>query len=174
MRIIVVLMSTVLFGCGPGASRPHVPFLSEDDQKPPAENTVTLPPYPQDRDLLEFAAGPASSHRYFIDKQSLLVGNDGIVRYAVIVKAAGGAVSASYEGIRCNPAQKRLYAVGRGEKWIEAKNAQWTEIRPRIANEYQATLYMDFFCTNRLIVQNREEALRVLLRSGSRDREFIQ
>lgn len=173
MRIVVVWFSAALFGCG-SDNRPHVPFLSDDLLKPPPENAVNLPPYPQERDLLEFAAGPAGSHRYFVDKQSLLIGNDEIVRYAVVVKAAGGAVSASYEGIRCNPAQKRIYAVGRDGKWIEAKNAQWTEIRPRVANEYQATLYMDYFCPNRLIVRNREEALRVLLRSGARGPEFIQ
>jgi CNP1-like family protein len=173
-RIAVALASALLFGCGLYSDRPHVPFLSDEPQGPPPENALNLPSYPQEKDLLEFAAGRAGSHRYFIDKQSLVVGTDGIVRYAVIVRAAGGAVSASYEGIRCNPPQKRLFAVGRGDKWIEAKNAQWTEIRPRVANEYQATLYMDFFCPNRLIVRDRDEALRALLRSGSRDREFVQ
>ena len=139
-----------------------------------AENAVAFPPYPQASDLLEFAAGPAGSHRFFIDRQSLLVGTDGIVRYAVVVRAAGGAVSTSYEGIRCVPAQKRIYAVGRGDKWVEAKNTQWTEIRPLAANEYQATLYAEYFCPNRLIVRNREEVLRVLLRSATRGPEWIE
>jgi hypothetical protein len=102
------------------------------------------------------------------------VGNDGIVRYAAVVRTAGGAVNVTYEGIRCAPAQKRVFAFGRGDKWIESKNVQWTEIRPQVPNEYQATLYAEYFCPNRMIVRSREEALRVLLRSGPRDREFIQ
>ena len=174
MRAQALVAAAMLFACSFDGSRPHTPLFGDEPAGPPRENALVLPPYPEERDLLEFSAGPTSSHRFFIDKQSLLIGTDGVIRYAAIVKAAGGAVSASYEGIRCIPAQKRIYAVGRGEKWVEAKNAQWTEIRPRVANEYQATLYADYFCPNRQMVRNREEALRVLLRSGSRGPEFIQ
>ena len=168
-------MVIMIAGCGGlEGNRPSIPFLSDTEEGPPPENAVVFPPYPHAKDLLEFAVGPLGSHRYFIDKQSLLVGTDGIVRYAVIVRAAGGAVNTTYEGIRCVPGQKRVYAVGRGEKWVEAKNTQWTEIRPRVANEYQATLYADYFCRNRLIVRNREEALRVLQRSALRGPEWIE
>ena len=175
MRPFVVAWALVLIaGCsGSDGSRPSTTLFGDTPQGPPPENAVVLPPYPQEKDLLEFAAGPTGSHRYFIDRQSILVGTDGIVRYAVIVRAAGGSVSATYEGIRCIPAQKRLFAVGRGEKWVEAKNAQWTEIRQRAANEYQATLYADYFCPNRLIVRSREEALRALLQSASRGPAWI-
>ena len=159
-------------GC---SDKPHVPFLQEPTSSPQPENALVLPPYPQQKDLLEFSAGPVGSHRYFIDKQSILVGADGVVRYSVVVRAAGGATNTTYEGLRCATGQKRLYAVGRGDgKWVEAKSSDWTEIRARSPNEYQATLFADFFCPGRLIVRDREEALWALQRSGSRGPTFVQ
>ena len=167
------LLALVVVGCA-SKDRPHVPLLGDAPTGPAPESALVLPPYPQEKELLEFAAGPAGAHRYFIDRQSILVGKDGIVRYAAIVRAAGGAVNTTYEGIRCAPAQKRIYAVGRNGRWVEAKNTQWTEIRPRVPNEYQATLYADYFCPNRLIVSSREEAIGVLLRSRSRGPAWIE
>ena len=107
--------------------------------------------------------------------ESILVGTDGVVRYSVVVRTAGGATNTTYEGLRCASGQKRLYAVGRADgKWVEAKISQWTEIRSRSPNEYQATLYADFFCRGRVIVRDRQEALRLLQRGASRGPVFIE
>lgn len=168
------LVAAVACGCSSDSGRSGGP-VSEPEEGPRPENAVVLPPYPQQKDLLEFSAGPRASHRYFIDKQSILVGADGIVRYAVVVRASGGATNTTYEGVRCATGQKRLYAIGRGDgKWVEAKSSDWTEIRAWSANEYQATLFADFFCPGRIIVRDREEALRALLRGASRGPAFIQ
>ena len=178
MREIVVacgLVAAVASGCSSDTGRSHAPLLSDPKEGPPPENAVALPAYPQQKDLLEFSAGPVGSHRYFIDKQSILVGADGIVRYSVVVRAAGGATNTTYEGLRCATRQKRLYAVGRADgKWVESKRSEWSEVRPWAPNEYQATLFTDFFCPGRLIVRDREAALRALQRGASRGPVFIE
>lgn len=125
------------------------------------EQEVLLPPYPQSADLVEFVVGYKSPHRFFIDARSLQMGADGVVRYALIIRTAGGAVNTTYEGIRCKTYEKRAYAFGVAPgKWIEAKRSDWHEIEPG-REQIQAVLYNDYLCPNRVIA-TREEALRAL------------
>jgi hypothetical protein len=132
-----------------------------DEKKPAAEQAVVLPPYPQDANLVEFAFSASGSHRYFVDSATLDVGADGIVRYALVVKTAGGASNASFEGIRCTTYEKRIYALGHPQrKWIEARRSVWEPIQAGRANEHQAVLYAEYFCPDRRIVADRASALR--------------
>jgi len=125
------------------------------------EQQVVLPPYPRESDLVEFGVGPTRSHRYFIDASSLQMGADGVARYALVVRTAGGASNTSYEGIRCKGYEKRIYALGRAEaRWIEAKRSSWEKIDP-VRTEYQAVLYRDYLCPDRTLA-TREDALRAL------------
>jgi hypothetical protein len=165
-RLAAVLLLAAAAGCGSISQRTASEWeraSSDSQEQRPREHAVALPRYPQERDLLEFEFRPIGSHRYFLDTQSLNVGSDGIVRYSVVVKTAGGAVNTSYEGIRCATREKRLYATGRGgNQWVEAKRSDWTEIRRNDPNEFQAMLYADAFCPGRLIVRSRDEALNAL------------
>jgi len=130
------------------------------------EPTMALPPYPQESDLIEFLSGPTGSHRYFIDGKNLSVGADGVVRYTVVVMTSGGARNVTYEGMSCKTYEKRTYALGQsGQKWAEAKRSEWEPIRTGRINEYQAVLYRDFFCPDRLVVRDKETALRALRQS---------
>lgn len=146
----------------------HRPLI-DTETKIASESALVLPPFPQEKDLLEFPVLSAP-HRYFIDPRSLSVGSDGIVRYTVIVETTGGAVNTNYEGIRCATWQKRLYAVGRaGGKWVEARQSAWTDIRRNAPGEYQANLHADHFCIGRATVRNPDEAVRSL-RASARGR----
>ena len=132
-----------------------------DAKKIEREQSVSLPAYPQDSDLLEFSVGTVP-HRYFIDAKTLAVGADGVVRYALVVQTAGGARNASYEGIRCKSYEKRIYALGHPQgKWIEARRSVWEPIQQGRANEHQDILYREFFCPDR-IAASRDAALRAL------------
>ena len=162
MRRWALLAVVLMSGCGSDLGK-HVPFMSDEQAKPPPESAVVLPPYPQEKDLLQFPFGPTGSHRYFVDTQSISVGADGVVRYTVVVKTTGGAVNTSYEGIRCMSAEKRLYAIGVGQKWIPAKISEWTDIRRfNASHEHQAVLFQDYFCRGEEIVRTREDAVRAL------------
>ena len=166
MRIAIVLaMAMLLYGCG------GVRFAGERDTdwdrdavdatKAAPEQSVSLPAYPQDSDLLEFTVGTVP-HRYFIDGRTLAVGADGVVRYALVVATAGGARNFSYEGIRCKTYEKRIYALGHPQrKWIEARRSVWEPIQRGRANEHQDILYREYFCPDRFAT-SREAALRAL------------
>jgi len=132
-----------------------------DAKAVPVEQPVVLPAFPKDSDLAEFGVGASSSHRYFVDASTIDVGADGVVRYALVVKTAGGASNASYEGIRCSTYEKRVYALGHSQrKWIEARRSVWEPIQTRRANEHQAVLHAEYFCPDRRIVADRAAALR--------------
>ena len=95
LRAASVVLVLALVACGCSRERPGSTWAREgtDTHERPREVALTLPAYPRDEDLLEFTAGPAGSHRYFVDVRSISIGTDGIVRYSVVVRAAGGAVN---------------------------------------------------------------------------------
>jgi len=164
-RTILVVAAFAAAACTSSPDRSGATRADDgvETQGLPREGAFTRPPYPLDSNLMEFSVGPAVSHRHFIDTQSVSVGTDGVVRYTVVVKAAGGATNVFFEGIRCEPAQKRLYALGRaGGQWIDAKRADWTPISRYHPDDYHTALYEDGFCPERSLVRNREEALFAL------------
>ncbi|NYH13968.1 hypothetical protein GGD41_001196 [Paraburkholderia bryophila] len=75
------------------------------------ENKVdTLPPLPQDANLLPFAVSGNTPLQFAVDKNSLTVGTDGVVRLTVVVTSPSGARNVIYEGIRCDTYEWRQYA----------------------------------------------------------------
>jgi hypothetical protein len=130
------------------------------------EAEVKLPEYPKDGELLRFEASAASPHRFFIDANSLSIGADSIVRYTLVVKTAGGATNVSYEGMRCDLRQLKIYASG-GSKgtWMRARDPQWRRIETREVNRHHGVLFKDYFCagkTSKVPVTRVKEALQLL------------
>ena len=139
----------------------------DEDQKEWKEIEAKIPAYPKDANLLPFQGGGASPHRFFIDAQSLSVGEDGVMRYTLVVKTAGGATNVSFEGIRCNMREQKVYALGHpGGNWTRARSPQWRRIEYRDVNRHHGVLYSDYFCSgvseNRAPVKSVAEAVRRL------------
>jgi hypothetical protein len=130
------------------------------------ELELKLPPYPAQDDLLAFDAGTATAHRFYIDSKSLSIGADGVVRYTLVVKTAGGATNVTYEGIRCDLRQVKIYALGRPDRtWVPARHSQWTRIATTQVNVQHGVLFRDYFCagkSNKTPVARVGEALDLL------------
>lgn len=119
----------------------------DEDTKPWREIEAKIPAYPKPASLVPFEAGAASPHRFFVDAQSLSVGEDGVVRYTLVIRTAGGATNITYEGIRCELREQKVYAVGRADgSWARARNPQWRRIEMRKVNRYHAALFQDYLC----------------------------
>jgi len=72
------------------------------------------------------------------------------VRYTLVVKTAGGATNVSFEGIRCETREQKIYAVGRSDgKWARARDPAWRGIVYQDLSRPQWTLFSDFYCVNR-------------------------
>jgi len=118
------------------------------NQKPWQEIQAKLPAVPKQENLMPFVVSAASPHHYFLDRTSISAGEDGVVRYAVVVHTAGGAEDVSYEGMRCSTVEQKIYAFGRPDgQWARNKYASWQPIQMRQSSSYQRELYQHYFCT---------------------------
>ena len=118
------------------------------EKKPWEELQTQLPPYPKPENLLKFEMGSNTSNSFLIDTASLSVSEDGVVRYTLVIKTSGGATNVSFEGLRCDSRQLRVYAFGHpNSQWSRARNAGWRPIEYREVNGHHNTLYRDYLCT---------------------------
>jgi hypothetical protein len=118
-----------------------------DDKDGWKELAVKYPPYPRDANLLRFDVGDASPHRFYIDSPSLAIGTDGVVRYTLMTRTAGGATNITYEGIRCEGRRHKYYAVGEaGGTWSAARNPQWRRIGLQDPDRQRLALVDTYLC----------------------------
>ena len=134
--------------------------------KPWDRQKTLLPLAPEDGNLIPFYVGPALPFAFFVDRASVGIAQDGVVRYTLVARSASGATNVSYEGIRCRTNERRVYAFGASDgTWSQASDSQWAPIY-RLSGGPQAALASDFFCTERGPVQTTEQALRALARGN--------
>lgn len=137
----------------------------EPEQSRGAERLTTLPAFPKPENLIEFYVSPLASNRFFIDTQSVSVGPDGVVRYTLMVNAAGGASNISFEGIRCGSGEYKIFATGRNDgTWAGARAGDWRPIENKTVNGHHAVLNRDFFCPNGLPPDDAAEGVEALRR----------
>lgn len=165
----ILALAAALLAAPAGAQWGEWDWAFDEEKTPWKEIEAKIPAYPKLENLLPFDGGGASPHRFFIDAQSISVGEDGVVRYTLVVRTAGGATNVSFEGIRCEERQQKYYATGQPDGgWMRARNPQWRPIDPtREINRHHNALYQDYFCTGPRrgqTVRNVKEALERLKR----------
>lgn len=136
-----------------------------DEEKPWQEIAPQLPSFPKMTDALPFYVSATATNQFFVDAKSLSVGSDGVVHYTLIVTSPSGVMNVSYEGIRCQGKEKKIYAYGRTDgTWGPNNAAKWSPIVASQGDRQQAMLYSDFFCPGFLIVKDVKEAVDALKR----------
>jgi hypothetical protein len=124
------------------------------------EIAIQLPAAPTAENLLPFYVSATATQSFAIDAKSLTVGADGVIRYTLLTTSTSGARNVSYEGIRCQSFEKKLYAFGRQDgTWSRSRHDQWEPIVRNAANRQHATLAQDYFCRNLTIADNAEKML---------------
>lgn len=135
--------------------------------KPWVEIASQLPAYPQAGNLIPFVVSSATRNRHFIDAASISVGEDKVVRYTVVIEAAGGARNVAFEGLRCATGERRLYAYGHPDgTWSKARNAGWEPIKVRSALSYRKALLEEYFCPDGIHVYSARQAVDILKRAA--------
>jgi len=134
-------------------------------RKEAALATPELPPYPANDRLAPFFVSSASEFKFFIDRASLSVDADRIVRYTLVARSASGAENVSYEGMNCQSGEYIVYAVGVQGSWI-ARPAEWRPIEPRSVQRWHNALQKEYFCPNNVPIYSAEEGLRALALGG--------
>jgi hypothetical protein len=137
---------------------------SHEGRLTPSEETLVLPAYPRERELIEFFVAAASEFRFFVDASSISVVG-GEVRYTLVARSSAGAENVSYEGMRCNSGEVRIYALGRGGAW-SGTPGEWRAIQPRSVQRWHHALQREYFCPQREPIARREEGVDALRRGG--------
>lgn len=124
---------------------------------------VPLPALVNEASLRPIVVDGASRNRFYVDEDSVSVGEDGVVRYVLVVRAAGGAENVSFEGLRCATGQWRLYAMPDAEgAWQAVKGGHWKNVGNRAFNRPRAALAYDYFCDGPAAPRDRKHALKLL------------
>jgi len=130
------------------------------------EGEVKLPPRFRNENLMEFEVGRSVNFRFFVDRASLEIGADEVVRYTLVARSPQGAENVSYEGIHCKSGRTRAYAVGQaGGQWRTMKQ-EWSDVQ----KPWTRVLQKDYFCPLHRPIYNAEEGVDALRRGGHRDR----
>lgn len=145
-------------------------FEEDYESKQWQEIEVQLPAAPKQETLLPFYVSAATENRFFVDGATLSVGDDGVVRYVLLVLAPQGARNVSYEGMRCETRERRIYASGRLDgSWSKVRKNEWVRIQDATANRQHAALFLEYFCPFGYIVRDANEARSALMRGGHPD-----
>lgn len=157
-----MLLALVL--CADGSARD---FDGAYEQKTWAEMAVRLPSFPVSANLIPFKVGAVDDKTFFIDGASISVGEDGVIRYSLVIDSASGARNISYEGLRCETAERRFYAFGRLDgTWSKAKRNEWIRIQGG-TNNHHVELYSNYLCpVAGMQIRNAEDVRQALQRGG--------
>lgn len=127
------------------------------------ELDVPPPAFPRAENLREFYVSPTATAKYLIDASTLVPGSDGIVRYVLVIRTAGGAQNISFEGIRCEENTWKLYATGGSDgQWRKARISEWRPIENQPVNRYHAVLSQELFCPMGIPIATPDEGRNAL------------
>lgn len=132
------------------------------------EHELKIPKAFDPHDLQPFTLkGRQDRFEYAIERGTLQAGDDGVIRFLLVIRSASGAVNSSYEGLRCGHRQSKVYAYGSAAGLSPLAKPEWQEI-PKSSNGYQAILYEDLLCNLSTGLPNPPDAILQALRSDTR------
>lgn len=140
----------------------------EDDEKPWQEIEVQMPAATREESWLPFYVSAVAENRFYVDQASISVGSDGVLRYVLIVTTPGGARNVTFEAMRCETKERKIYASGRRDgTWSKSRNTAWERVTAyATVNRQYAALFEEYFCPGGVIVRTAEEAVMALKKGG--------
>jgi hypothetical protein len=161
LSILGLAISLALAGCAgdplESGVDPFAPMVFKEGATAmplnPPNQATTQPFYVSQQTIFKFA----------VDTNSILIGNDGITRYIVIITSPNGNNQVQYEGIRCDSFQWRLYGTFESGAWKENPLSSWNPIKDHTPNRYQAALAQGAICN----LSSQEKSIKNIIDSLS-------
>ena len=126
------------------------------------EGATAMPLNPPNKATIQpFYVSQQTIFKFAVDTDSILIGNDGITRYIVILTSPNGNSQVQYEGIRCDSFQWRLYGTFENGTWKENPLSSWRTIQDHTPNRYQAALAQGAFCN----FNSQEKSIKSIIQS---------
>jgi hypothetical protein len=161
---VAIVVFSLLAGAGLAASDAADPFddmlspnesnadFDYDDSadKPWREGAVEELPLPADSDLLRVRldALPAGFQAYMSPNHLTYSAEDRVFRFWLIIKSSAGAYNATYEGLRCEVQEYRVYAHGNPHRQPPVRansNSSWQAVGIGAKN-YRRELLVTLMC----------------------------
>jgi hypothetical protein len=153
----VLVLFTGLTGAQNTLDNPD--WVEEKASPPPAYSKTDLIPIDMPRHV---------SLKIGVDPATVRVGEDGIVRYVVVMTNASGTVNAAYEGIRCLTDEFKTYArVGSSGEWTLVSDPQWKHVNDNMPSKHAHAIARQGACKERL-APNTAEVLKALKENKNR------
>jgi hypothetical protein len=131
------------------------------------EGLTAMPLNPPNKATIQpFYVSQHTIFKFAVDTNSILIGNDGITRYIVILTSPNGNSQVQYEGIRCDSFQWRLYGTFENSAWKENPLSSWRDIQSNVPNRYQAALAQGALCNFASQEKNIKNILQSLNPNG--------
>jgi hypothetical protein len=145
-----------------------------EDRLKQLEEVVVAPPPLRRASLVELRLEAPTDFRYFVDAQSVSVGQDRIVRYTMVARSPSGVENITFEGLRC-AGEYRVYAVASpGDGRWSGRPGQWRPV-PRDARVGQNALMRQYFCPARATaIRDASEGVAALRAGGHPAKELEQ
>jgi hypothetical protein len=163
------VFAPLLLALGSHAQGGSLPRDIPDDLEEPVwvETQVELPAFPRSENLIEFHVGPLVRNRFYVDGSTLQVGEDGVVRYVLVIRTPSGASNVTFEGIRCDTGEVKLYASGRLDgQWGKVRSPVWRPIENKVFNPHHGVLNREYFCPVGAAIKTRDEGVSALRRNS--------
>jgi hypothetical protein len=126
------------------------------------EGATAMPLNPPNKATIQpFYVSQQTIFKFAVDTNSILIGNDGITRYIVVLTSPNGNSQIQYEGIRCDSFQWRLYGTLENGAWKENPLSTWRAIQSNVPNRYQAALAQGAFCN----FSSQEKSVKAIVNS---------
>ncbi|MGQ0577458.1 MAG: CNP1-like family protein [Betaproteobacteria bacterium] len=151
----VLLLGLALFDNG-AKSASAQRGMNEDiggvpEKKKFEEDALNLPAYPDDAALIEFRPRGYSKNRFHVDRNSVSLGADWVVRYTAVIKSPSGVANVSYEGLRCKTSEYKVYAYGtRDRTWTNVREPKWQDVGS-ITGNFRYSLWADYLCDSEAV-----------------------
>ncbi len=137
------------FGNPIQGSRGVVPPIGkpEGPRDRPPERDVPPPPLPTASTLVAFDVPQYYGGSVRLDRSSVVIGADDIVRYVLELGSADGGLEFSHEGIRCAPDEwKVLHRARGGGGWVRDFAGRWQRTNDAGPSAIRFRLAREFFC----------------------------
>ena len=158
--------SLTLLAWSPGAQAQ----LQNPDAEPWQEAQSTPPAVFSTDQLQAFEVSKDAALSYGIDPESLIVGEDSVVRFVMVARSSSGALNVLYQGIRCATAETKTYArLSDKGSWNTSPNAAWQELSFRGPTRPAMMLARQGVCDGKAVMGPPQKILSAL-KTGVADR----
>ena len=81
----------------------------------------------------------------------------------MVIRSPSGASNISYEAIRCETREQKVYAFGRRDgTWSNARTSEWRPITAKGSYSMQSDLHRNYFCPVGSAVRTAKDAINRL------------